>query len=64
MPKLITFPSVTTEEFNAILAGLRTLQHMLETDSLPPMIRGILTDNGSGLGITDIDDLCQRINCA
>lgn len=60
----ITLPTVTLNEFNALLAGLRALQHLLDTDTLPPAIRSIHTDSGDGLGITDLDRLCERLNCA
>lgn len=60
----ITLPTVTPNEFNALLAGLRALQYLLDTDTLPPDIRGIHTDGGRGLGIADIDRLCHRLNCA
>ncbi len=63
-PLLPITMTVATKEFDAILAGLRSLQHLLETDALPLMIRGILIDTGPGLGITEIDTLRQRINCA
>lgn len=60
----ITLPTVTPNEVNALLAGLRALQYLLDTDTLPPAIRCIHTDGGRGLGIADIDRLCERLNCA
>jgi len=52
------------DELNAILAGLRALQHLMDEDQLPPAIRTILTDRGRGLGLRQLDELCQRLNCA
>lgn len=38
----ITLPAVTPNEFNALLAGLRALQYLLDTDTLPPDIRAFI----------------------
>jgi hypothetical protein len=64
MALVTTLPPLRAEEINAILAGLRTLQYLMDRDQLPPAIREILNDHGRGLGLDQINELCQRINCA
>jgi len=64
MDHTITLPALNAEEFDAILAGLRALQYLIDHDQLPPGIREILTDHDRGLGLDQIDALCQRLNCA
>jgi len=59
----IHLPAVSLNELNAILAGLRALQYLLDTNTLPPAIRTIHIDNGNGLGLTAIDSLYERLNC-
>lgn len=50
-------------EFNAVLAGLRELQRTDDTSRYSP-IHEILTDGGcSPISGSEIDDLCERINC-
>jgi hypothetical protein len=63
MPTTVTLPPISGQEFDAILAGLRSLEYLMDRDQLPPDIRGILIDHGEGLGLTQIDNLCQRLNC-
>jgi len=60
----IPLPVVTPREFDAILGGLRALQHLMYHDRLPGDILGIVTDHGHSLSPTEIDDLCHRLNCA
>jgi hypothetical protein len=50
-------------ELDAVLAGLRLLQHALErSDGLPYGIGQIYSYRGRGLTIAQIDHLCQRLN--
>jgi hypothetical protein len=50
-------------ELNAVLAGLRLLQHALEHgDGLPYGIGQIYGHHGPGLTSAQIDQLCQRLN--
>lgn len=60
----ITLPPVTKAEFNAVLAGLRALQHMIDRHCLPPPITGILRDSPCSLNTDQIDHLCHKLNCA
>jgi len=64
MDHTMTLPALNAEEFNAVLAGLRALQYLMDHDQIPPEIREILTDQGLGLGLRQLDDLCRRLNCA
>ncbi len=64
MATSVTLPPVSCPELDAILAGLRAMQHLLDQDALPSTIREILTAHGSGLGLRQIDELCEKINCA
>jgi len=56
--------SVTAQERDAVLAGLRLLQRALEAGSVPLMLRDILTNGGThaGLDPAAIDALCERAN--
>jgi hypothetical protein len=50
-------------ELDAVLAGLRLLQHALERDDgLPYGIGHIYSYSGPGLTSAQIDQLCQRLN--
>jgi hypothetical protein len=60
----IPLPVVTPREFDAILGGLRALQHLMHRNQLPGEIQAIVSDHGHGLSPTEIDELCQRLNCA
>lgn len=53
------------EELDAILAGLRLLQHHLERGSITAGIIPIYNGGEShgGLDSESLDDLCERINC-
>lgn len=55
---------VTPRERDAVLTGLRLLQHALEAGHLAPALRSVLTDDGAhpSLDPTEIDALCERIN--
>lgn len=64
MTNPITPPPLSGNEFNAVLAGLRSLQYLMDKDQVPTGIREILTNGGQGLGLDQIDLLCQRLNCA
>ena len=64
MATSVTLPPLSTNEFNAILAGLRAVQHLLDQDTLPSAIREILTAHGQGLGLRQIDELCEKITFA
>jgi hypothetical protein len=64
MTPSIALPAVTPREFDAILGGLRALQHLMYHNLLPGEIVGIVTDHGHGLSPTEIDDLCHRLNCS
>jgi hypothetical protein len=53
-------------ELNAILTGLRLVQHHLAgMVRFPEGIEEIFTDNGrySGMNVEDINDLCEHLNC-
>ncbi|MGN7712588.1 hypothetical protein [Agrobacterium radiobacter] len=56
--------SVTAEERDALLTGLRLLQMALETGNIAPMLRDIFTNSDAhpGLDLKEIDGLCERIN--
>lgn len=64
MTFVTTLPPLHIEELDALLAGLRALHYLMDRDQLPSQIREILTDHGRGLGLDQINELCQRINCA
>jgi hypothetical protein len=52
-------------EPDAVLAGLRLLQHALERgEGLPYGIGHIYSYSGPGLTSAQIDQLCQRLNVA
>lgn len=55
--------NLTPIQMSAVLAGLRLLQR---ADTLPADIDSILTNDGAQPRIaeTDIDALCEQINCA
>lgn len=56
--------AVTAAERYALLTGLRLLQRAIETDSLAPLLRDILTNGGANPGLDPeaIDTLCERLN--
>jgi len=56
--------SVTSQERDAVLAGLRLLQLALAGGHTDPALRSILTNDGAhaGLDLTQIDALCERTN--
>lgn len=57
--------TVTAKERDAVLTGLRLLQHALEDGHIsPPPLRTILTNDGThpGLDLDEIDALCERVN--
>ncbi len=64
MALITTLPPLRAEELNAILAGLRALQYLMDHDQLPPEIREILTDHNRGLDLRQIDEFCERLNGA
>lgn len=58
------FISVTSQERDALLAGLRLLQLALAGEHIDPQLRSILTNDGAhaGLDLNQIDALCERTN--
>ena len=52
------------EEIDAVLAGLRLLQQDLMRGGLSVDIELVYTNTGAhaGLGVEEIDELCERIN--
>jgi hypothetical protein len=57
---------LNASERDAILAGLRLLQHCRDRGSVPPEILDIASNSNTHALLTDqeIDDLCDRLNAA
>jgi len=58
---------LSDSELDAVLAGLRLLQHEMSCGGwLPYKIREIYTEHGHGHGLatSEIDRLCERLNVA
>lgn len=55
---------ITAQERDAVLTGLRLLHLALEASNIAPPLKNVLTNDGahSGIGLNEIDALCQRIN--
>lgn len=65
MSQKIYLPALSGPEFDALLAGLRALQKMIDTGSMPNNIVSILTNDGEHEGMWDLDELdtlAERIN--
>jgi len=56
--------TITAQERDTVLAGLRTLQIALACAPIDPPLESILTNDGAhaGLDLAGIDALCERIN--
>ena len=61
----MTTEAITSEDRNAILAGLRLLQLFNDRTISAPGIDDVLTNGGDEEPLTNevSDDLCERINC-
>ena len=55
---------VTSQERDAVLAGLKLLQTVVRTGDIAPMVREIYTNDGAhpGIDADAIDTLCERMN--
>ncbi|KAB2756328.1 hypothetical protein F9L00_21010 [Brucella anthropi] len=56
--------AVTAQEHDAVLTGLWLLQFALVRGPVEPLLRNTFTNGGahSGLDLTEIDALCERID--
>lgn len=66
--RMIALPDVTPGECDALLAGLRVLQWVLDLtpspDSLPDSLHDLLVNGGSALTSDELDHLCHRLTRA
>jgi hypothetical protein len=60
---VLTLPNITQEDYNAIIAGLRMLQHVLDKEPhLVSVVDGILDNDGTNRphDANDIDTLVDK----